>query len=174
MNIVSAGQLLVSALATPKSIIFGAALAIHLGDENVGGFQIAMDDGFLMRVLDAFADLHEELQPFARAEPVIVAVVRDRNTGDVLHDKVRRALGRRAGVEHFGDRGVVHQGQSLALGFEARNDFAGVHPGLDQLKSDTAANGFLLLGQPDLTHSAFSDFLQQAISADDRPAGLSG
>ena len=68
-------------------------LAIHLGDQNVRGFQVAVDDGFLVRVLDSFADVHEQFQPVARVEPVIVAVSRDRNTGHVLHDEVRRALG---------------------------------------------------------------------------------
>ena len=118
-----------------------------------------MDDGFLMRMLDAFADAHEQFQPFAGAEPVIVAVGRDRNAGDVLHDEVRRALRRGAGVEHLGDGGMVHQGQSLALGLEARDHFARVHAGFDQLERHAAADRLFLLGEPDFAHAAFADFL---------------
>ena len=44
-----------------------------------------------------------------------------------------------------------------------------VHPGFDQLQRHAAAHGLLLLGQPDLAHAAFSDFLQQVIAADHRP-----
>ena len=61
--------------------------------------------------------------------------------------------------------GMVHQGQSLALGLEARDHFAGVHPGFDQLERHAAAHGLLLLRQPDLAHAAFADFLQQVITA---------
>ena len=121
-------------------------MAIQLGDENVGGFQIAVDDGLLMRVLDTFADAHEQLQAVAGVEPVIVAVAGDRDTRDVLHNEVGRVLRRGAGVEHFGDSGVVHQGQSLALGLEAGDDFAAVHAGFDQLERHAAAHRFFLFG----------------------------
>jgi len=46
------------------------------------------------------------------------------------------------------------------------------HPELDrQTIGDqrSAANRFSLLRQPDLTHPAFSDFLQKAIAADHHP-----
>ena len=36
-----------------------------------------------------------------------------------------------AGVEDLGDVGVVHHGQGLALGLEARDDLLGVHAQLD-------------------------------------------
>jgi hypothetical protein len=123
-----------------------------------------VDDGFLMGVLHAFADVQEQFEPFAYAEGVIVAVGRDRHAGDVLHHEVRSTLGRGASVEHFCDSGVVHQRQSLPFGFEARNHFTGVHPGFDQLERDPAANRFFLLGQPDCAHTAFADFLQEAIA----------
>ena len=70
----------------------------------------------------------EQFQPFAGGEPVLITVRRDRSTGHVLHYEVRRAVWRGTGVENFGDGRVVHQGQSLALGFKARDDIAGVHP----------------------------------------------
>src|SRR5579871_4534554 len=38
---------------------FGGGLAIHFRDENTGWLQVAMDNGFLMRMLHAFADVYE-------------------------------------------------------------------------------------------------------------------
>jgi hypothetical protein len=38
----------------------------------------------------------------------------------------------RAGVEDFGDVGMIHQGQGLTLGFEAGDDRFSVHAQLDQ------------------------------------------
>ena len=121
-------------------------VAIHLCDQNVRWLQIAVDNRFLMRVLDSFADMHEQFQPIARIESVIVAVGRDGNAGDILHDEVRPSLRRGTRVEHLGDSWVVHQGQSLALGLEARHHLARVHARLDQLDGDAPANRLLLLG----------------------------
>ena len=148
--------------------------AIHLGDQNVRRFQVAVDDGFLMRVLDAFTNMLEEFQSFTNTEFVIIAVCRDRNTRDVLHHEVRRSLGSGAGVEHFSDGGVVHQGQSLAFGLEAGDHFAAVQTGFDQFERDAPAHGLLLLGQPDLAHAALADFLQQVIAANNGRGSLTG
>ena len=46
---------------------------------------------------------------------------------DQLHDEVGPAVVGRAGVEHPGDVGVVHQRQGLPLGLEAGDDLAAVH-----------------------------------------------
>ncbi len=97
---------------------------------------------------------------------MIIAVGCDRNARDVSHHEVRRALRRGAGIEHLGDGGVVHQGQGLALGFEARHHFARVQAGFDQLESDAPAHRLLLHGQPDFAHAAFTDFLEQMIVTD--------
>ena len=51
-------------------------------------------------------------------EPVLVAVLGDRDALDQLHDEVRPAGVGRAGVEDLGDVGVVHQRQGLPLGLE--------------------------------------------------------
>ena len=51
-------------------------LAVDLGDQDVRGLEVAVDDSLLVGVLDAFADLDEEFHTFANGEPVPVAVVR--------------------------------------------------------------------------------------------------
>jgi hypothetical protein len=113
-----------------------------------------------MRMLDSFADVYEEFQPVPGAEPMMVAVVRDRNARDVLHDEVRHTLRGGSGIQHLGDGRMIHQSQRLALGFEAHDDLAGVHAGLDQLESHPPCDRLLLFRQPHLPHAAFADLPQ--------------
>ena len=112
--------------------------------------------------------------PLAHGELVLVAVGSDGDAGDVLHGEVGTAFGRRPGVEDLGDGRVVHQRQGLALGFEARDNLARVHAGLDELDSDAAAHRLLLLRQPDLTHSALTDQFEQLVGPDDCPGCAEG
>ena len=93
----------------------------------------------LVGVLHRLADRHEQLQPLARRQAVVVAVLRDRHALDQLHDEEGPAVLRRPGVEDPGDVGMVHQGQGLPLGLEAGDDLAAVHARLDQLEGDLAA-----------------------------------
>ena len=41
-----------------------------------------------------------------------------------FHDEIRPAIGRCAGVQHFGNIGMVHERQRLALGFKAGQHLA--------------------------------------------------
>jgi hypothetical protein len=77
-----------------------------------------------------------------------------------------KAVWRGAGVEDLGDGGVVHHGQGLPLGLEAGHDLLGVHALLDDLEGDLAFDGLLLLGQPDLSHAALAELLEQAVGTD--------
>ncbi len=110
----------------------------------------------------------EQLQPLARRELVLIAVVGDGDAADQLHHEVRPAALGRAGVEHAGDVGMVHQGQRLPLGLEPGDHVAGVHPRLDDLERHLAADGLLLLGDKDEAKSAFADLLHQLVRADRR------
>ena len=121
---------------------------------------------FLVRVLDRLADRDEQLQPLARRELVVVAVLGDRHAVDQLHDEVGPAAVGRAGVEHLGDVRVVHHRQGLPLGLEAGDDLRAVHARLDDLEGDLAADRLLLLGHVDDAHAAFADLLQQLVGAD--------
>jgi len=49
------------ALARPKSMIRGSGFPSTSPTKNVGWLQIAMDDGFSVGMLHAFADVHEKL-----------------------------------------------------------------------------------------------------------------
>ena len=105
-------------------MIFGAGLPSISVTRMLDGFKSRWMMAFWCACWTAFADVHEQFQPFASVESVLVAIVGNRDTGDVLHDEVRRALRRGAGIEHLGDGRMVHQSQSLALGFKARDHFA--------------------------------------------------
>ncbi len=52
---------------------------------------------FLVGVLHGLADQEEQLQPLARREPHLVAVVGDRDAPDQLHDEVGTAFNRGQG-----------------------------------------------------------------------------
>jgi hypothetical protein len=130
--------------------------AVHFHHQNVCRFQIAMDDGFLVRVLHAFADLDEEFEPIRDLEFLLIAILGNRQSGYVLHHEVRLALRRRSGVKHLGDGGMIHDRQRLPLRLEALHDRLVVHPGLDQLQGDLAPHRRSLFGQPDLAHASFA------------------
>src|SRR5215831_6302977 len=95
-----------------------------------------------------------------------VTVLGDRDAGHVLHHEVGTTLGSRSRIEHLCDRGMVHHGERLAFGLEAGDDLLRVHPRLDDLHRDLAANGFQLVRDPDFTHAAFADRLDESIWAD--------
>jgi hypothetical protein len=117
-------------------------------------------------MLDRLADGHEQLQPLAGRQVLLVAEPGDGDALDQLHDEVRPAGFGRAGVEHAGNVLMVHQRQRLPLGLEAGDDLPAVHAGLDDLQGDLAADGLFLLGHVDDAHAALADLLEQLVRAD--------
>jgi hypothetical protein len=106
---------------------------VHLGDEDVRGLEVAVQDALEMRVLDGMAYALEELEAAARRDAVLVAVLRDRHAGHELHHEVRPARLGGAGVVDARDAGVLQDGQRLPLALEPRNDLARIHAELDEL-----------------------------------------
>ena len=97
------------------------------------GLDVAMNDSFLMSVLNRLANLNEQFEPLARGKFLLVAVIGDFHPADQFHDKVRAARFRRAGVKHLRDVRMVHQRQCLTLGFKARDHRFGIHAEFDDL-----------------------------------------
>src|SRR5580704_15926552 len=97
----------------------GNRLAIDFSDENVGRLQVTMDDGLLMCVLNAFANLDEERESVANRKFLRIAVFVDGGAVDVLHDEVGLALRSCASVKDFSDRGMVHHGKGLLFGLKS-------------------------------------------------------
>src|SRR5215467_1037298 len=109
-------------------------LAIDFNDKDVRGLEVAMDDGLLVSVLNALTGLDKKLKALLDSEPFLIAVGSDGLAGDVLHDEVRLTLVGGSGIEDLGNRGVVHDGERLALGLKALDDRRIVHAGFDQLE----------------------------------------
>src|SRR5947209_5154467 len=84
--------------------------------------------------LDGPAYLDEEVETLLRRKIVLIAIFGDLDAANQLHDKVGAAGFSGAGVQHFGDDGMVHHGQRLPFGFKAGDDLFGVHPELDDLE----------------------------------------
>jgi hypothetical protein len=125
-----------------------------------------VQEALLVRVLDGQADLAEEGEAFRGRQAPGVAEVRDPRPQDELHHEVGAPGRRHAGVVDLRDRRVVHQGQGLALGFEARHDLARVHAELDALERHLALDRLLLPRAPDGAHPACADLLDQDVAID--------
>ena len=69
----------------------GDGLSVLQRDQHVRRFDVAVDDPFLVGVLDGLADRHEQLKPLARSQMVLVAEVGNRDTADQFHHKIRPA-----------------------------------------------------------------------------------
>ena len=64
-------------LGDAKINYFRRGHPIHFGHQNVRRLDVAVNDAFVMRVLDGVADLNEEPQPLGGGKLVLVAVVGD-------------------------------------------------------------------------------------------------
>src|ERR1035438_9873801 len=72
---------------------FGHRPAVLFGDQNIGWFQIAVQNGFLVRMLDAVADQHEQFDTLASADLVRGAVIVDRHAFHIFHREIGTAFG---------------------------------------------------------------------------------
>ncbi len=134
--------------------------------QNVRRLHVPVDDPLLVRMLQRLAGLQEQLEPLADRQPLLVAVVRDRQTRDVLHHEVRPPVLAEPCIVHLGHVGVIHQRQRLTLRLEARDHLLRVHPELDQLQGHAAPYRFGLLGQVHDPHPALAQQIQDPVAAD--------
>src|SRR5215831_1015741 len=95
--------------------------------QNVRWFDVAMNDPFLVRVLDSRTDLQDEIQPLTHRQTPLVAKLSNGQALNQLHDEVRPSGVGRAAIKNPGDIGMIHQRQGLSLGLESRDDLARVH-----------------------------------------------
>jgi len=75
--------------------------------QDIGWFDISVDDSPLMRMMDGLTYGNKQPESLGGGQAVPVAVLGNRNSGDVLHDEVRSALRRCTRIEHLCDVGMV-------------------------------------------------------------------
>ena len=149
-------------------------LAVVRFDQDIGRLQVAVDDALLMGVLHRRANLHEQHQPFAHVELVLVAEFNQRDPLHQLHREKRHAVRGGAGIEQLGNVRVIHERNGLPFGLETGEDHARAAPvNPDQLDGHLAFDRFNLLGHPDAAHAPFADRLQQLVPAGDHGPGRS-
>jgi hypothetical protein len=136
-------------LRDPEVDDLGVGSALVLGHQDVRRLDVAVDDPLLMGVLHRAAHLDEELKPVRHRKIALVAVLRDRHAAHELHDEVRPAARVAPASKHARDPRMVHHRERLPLGVEPRDDLARVHPQLDDLERDLAADRLVLLGEED-------------------------
>lgn len=114
---------------------FGCAVA---GDEDVGGFEVAVDDESLVGVVDGVADLDEEFESVAGGKVSGKTVFINWLTRDVFHGDPGPAIGCGTGVDEAGDVGVVEDGEGVSFSVEAAEEVVGVEPFSDDFYGDGA------------------------------------
>ena len=160
------GEPLLHGLGDAEVDDLGHGRAVVQGDEDVRGFEVAVDDPFLMRVLHGVADLDEKIEPLGGGKFRLVAVVGDPDPANQFHDEVGPPELGHTGVQNFGDVWMIHQGERLALLLKARDDLLRVHAQLDDLEGHAALDRPLLIGHPDGAKAAFTDLLAELVVAD--------
>ena len=140
--------------------------AIMVGHQNVRRLDVAVNDPLLVRVLDGLANLNEKVQALGGGKIFLVAIVRDFDAADQFHDKVGPAGVGRAGLEDFGNVGMIHERQRLPLRFESGDNAPRIHTELDDLEGDAAADGVFLLGHVHHATSALANLLKEFVAPD--------
>ena len=97
----------------------------------------------------------------------LVAKLCDRHALDVFHHEEGGPLLRDPAIQHLGDVGMIHDGQRLPLSLETQQHLTAVHTLLNELDRHAPPNGLQLLGNPDRSHSAFANLLEQPVAVRD-------
>src|SRR5262249_43680551 len=82
------GELLSRGFGDAEVDDFGDWLAVVLGHEDIRRLDVAMDDAFLMGVLDGMTDSTNELQPLAQGQMLLVAVIGNWHAFYKVHHEV--------------------------------------------------------------------------------------
>lgn len=147
-------------------------VAVVGGDEDVGWFEVAVEDAACVCVVDGVADVDEEADALFDGELCGVGVGGDGGAADPLHDEVGLPGVGGAAAEDAGDVGVVHAFEGVAFGVEARQHSAGIHAGLDDLEGEAFAGRVEAFGEVDEAEAAFGHEVEDAVGVIDEFAGL--
>ena len=123
-----------------------------------------MDDALLVRVLDAVADLGQQVQAGVQVQRHVLAGVGDRFALDALHGEERHPVCGGPGVEDLRDRRMLHLRQRLPLDLE-EGALAGIEAlPAQQLERHRAPDRLELFGPVHRTHAALAEHGLEAIA----------
>ena len=125
-------------------------------DEDVGWLDVAMNDPFLMSVLNRLAHLNEKREPVRNTHPTLSTVLRHPDTADQLHYEIGSPLERRASIEYLRDVWMIEERQDLTLRFKPCDHSLRIHPWLDDFQCDLASDGSRLISKVGDTAAAFA------------------
>ena len=138
-------------------------------DEDVGRFQVTVNDALLVPVVNGVADAYEQPQPLAGAEVLGRDEVGDGlGVGDVFHGEIRNAaftLIVRARFVDLGDVGMPQAPEDLRLKLEPPQGGGGRDPVLHHLERDGAAR-MVLHRHVDRAHGPGGDHVLDGVAAD--------
>jgi len=145
---------------------FGGGAAFADADEDVGWLEVAMDQAFVVGVLNSFAYRDEEFEAIPEIQVVMIAIGRNRLAGNVLHHEVGAAIGSRSRIKDLRDVGMVHDRKGLALLLESGQNLAGIHAGVDDFEGDPLHHRLAALGEPDGAEAADAEDFEEFVGAD--------
>jgi hypothetical protein len=132
------------------------------GDEDVLGFEVAVDDEVGVSVLDSVADFEKETEGGVLGGRA-GEVGEEGFAIDILHDEVRDIGGAGAGFEEAGDVGVVEFSEDLFFLEEALAGGVRSGEGVGEEFDGGAHIGVAIdaLGEPDDAHAAGAEFADE-------------
>ena len=136
------------------------------GDQDVGRFDVTMDDRLLVRVADAVADLQEQPQSLVDPQTLPVAITGDPLAVHVLHGEIGTPVFGGSDIEDAGDVRVVHQPQRPSFALEAGHHRAAFDTQPDQLDRHFLSGRLLPATPVDHAHAAFAELLRNDERAD--------
>ncbi len=144
----------------------GDDLLVVFGHQDVRRLDVAVNDPFLVSMLNCLAYRNQQLQSLSWRELVFVTILRNGLTLDQFHDEIRMPGIGCPGIKRFGNVRVIHERQGLTLRLKPSHDVTRVHAGLNDLQCHAPPYGLELLGHVHHPHAAFADLLQQFVGAD--------
>ena len=111
------------------------------GHQHISRLDVAVNDPFLVCVLNCLADKLEKLEPLSERSTIAIALFRDGDAVDELHDKEGTTELGRAGVEELGDRGMVHEASACRSASNRAMNWAESIPGLITLSAAVRRTG---------------------------------
>ena len=145
---------------------------VVVGDQDVGGLQVAVDHAAAVRVLHGVADAHHELDARPHRERARAHEIRHRQARHVRHGEPRTAVGALAGVEHAGDARMVERRDRLLLRHEAGVRGRRSQRVAQHLDGHQAAHRLFLATEEHLAEAALAEGMEQHVAS--RAAGARG